>query len=175
MPIQYNIPQWCDEGYLAEMRLVLTELARQFAPRMSARDVLTEIREMQPEGPYLASVGDAIIWVGKELTVGGHALLITPPHLYFELFPSAARVAIEVFEKGHSGAEDGLTGAFLSQSLSVRESGSVRVYGLASAFDNDQKAIITRVLRLISRQGNEIAAKALEDFWGIDAQTGGLL
>jgi hypothetical protein len=170
MPFEYNTPDWLDETYIAEMRRILAKLDEVFVPQMTLEALFRYKAEHELDGPqeFRIPVPDQIIWWGKGYNIGHAALFSAPGPLYRELFPSAARSAIEVYEKGPSAAEESDQAYQLVRSLSVSECGLQRIEEIAMSLTLEQKHIVCDCLGLISRRLNDegrIASNAVLDFW----------
>lgn len=170
MPFDYNTPDWLDEDYIAEMRRILARLDEVFLPQMTLEALFRYKAEHELDGPQevRSPVPDEIIWWGKGYNIGHTALFSAPGPIYRELFPSAARSAIEVYEKGPSAAEESDQAYQLARSLSVSECGLQRIEEISLALTPAQKQIVCDLLNLFSRRLNDegrMARNALTDYW----------
>lgn len=176
MPFEYNTPDWLDEAYIAEMRRILAKLDEIFVPQMTLEALFRYKAEHELDGPQevRSPVPDQIIWWGKDYNIGHTALFSAPGPIYRELFPSAARSAIEVFERGPSAAEETDQAYQLGRSLSVKECGRSRVEEISGSLTFEQKCLVCDVLRLISRRlddAGRMAKDAILDYWEPTPQT----
>lgn len=170
MPFEYNIPAWLDEDYIADMRRILAKLDEVFVPQMTLEALFRYKAEHELDGPQevRTPVPDQIIWWGKGYNIGLAALFTAPGPIYRELFPSAVRSAIEVYEKGPSAAEESDQAYQLARSLSVSECGLQRIEEISMSLTLAQKQIVCDCLGLISRRLNDegrMARNALTDYW----------
>ena len=176
MPFEYNIPDWLDEDYIAEMRRILAKLDEVFVPQMTLEALFRYKAEHELDGPQevRTPVPDEIIWWGKGYNIGHTALFTAPGPIYREFFPSAARSAIEVYERGPSAAEESELAYQLARSLSVKECGLSRLEEMSGSLTFEQKRLVCATLKLISRRSDDagrMAKDAILDYWEPTSQT----
>lgn len=170
MPFEYNIPDWLDEEYIAEMRRILANLDEVFVPQWTLEALFRYKAEHELDGPQevRSPVPEEIVWWGRGYNIGHMALFSAPGPIYRELFPSAARSAIEVYERGPSAAEESDQAYQLARSLSVRECGEARIRQISDLMTEEERMIVIAILSLIGRRRDDagnLATKALTDFW----------
>ena len=170
MPKLYNTPEWFTPTYDQQAQSTCSKLDSTFVLNMSDAEVLQYIHTRQLNGPSSDSVVQLskISWWGRDYNLGFNILFNAPPFIYKHLFPSAAKAALLVHERGPSAAEDSMIPCALAESLSVEHCGLTRVKSLSDDLSPLERKAVALVLKLLaSRNDNcgESALLALASYW----------
>ncbi len=154
------------------MPLVLAQVESAFQLEMTEEEVLRLVAHMELDGPRSGREVETsrIIWWGSGSNIGYHALTAAPPDVYRHLFPSAAKAAIEVFEKGPSAAEDGFLIEPLMSPLTDYECEFRKAAAIDWVLSPAEREAVIAVLQLIAmrkewEEEGHLAERALEDYW----------
>jgi hypothetical protein len=168
VPRDYNIPSWYDSDYDEKMEAVLALVETSFRVALTSEDLamISETCGYCVASDLVSHAG--LDWDSPASNVGTRALVECPPHVFRLLFPSIARVAIELFPRTRSAADDEYLVDELTSSLAVEEAGLERVRSIADNLTHSETEAVVAWLAFVATRDNECgwkARRAIAMFW----------